>query len=160
YELRMVDKMVHLLRDLGMQVDKFTSDENKDQRKYLIDKLSNDYIDGLVAIKCLDEGVDIPSVESAFILASSSNPKEFIQRRGRVLRQSKETGKKFAYIYDFIVIPNPEKDNLDPGTYKMERNYLEKEFLRFQEFVDIAENAYEIEPLVAELKEKYHLLHI
>ena len=160
YELRMVDKMVHLLRDLGMQVDKFTSDENKDQRKYLIDKLSNDYIDGLVAIKCLDEGVDIPSVERAFILASSSNPKEFIQRRGRVLRQSKKTGKKYAYIYDFIVIPNPEKDNLDPGTYRMERNYLEKEFLRFQEFVEISENAYEIEPLVTELKEKYHLLHI
>lgn len=160
YELRMVDKMVHLLRDLGMQVDKFTSDENKDQRKYLIDKLSNDYIDGLVAIKCLDEGVDIPSVERAFILASSSNPKEFIQRRGRVLRQSKKTGKKYAYIYDFIVIPNPEKVNLDPGTYKMERNYLEKEFLRFQEFVEISENAYEIEPLVTELKEKYHLLHI
>lgn len=160
YELRMVDKMVHLLRDLGMQVDKFTSDENRDQRKYLIDKLSNDYIDGLVAIKCLDEGVDIPSVERAFILASSSNPKEFIQRRGRVLRQSKETGKKYAYIYDFIVIPNPEKDNLDPGTYRMERNYLEKEFLRFQEFVEISENAYEIEPLVTELKEKYHLLHI
>ena len=160
YELRMVDKMVHLLRNLGMQVDKFTSDENRDQRKYLIDKLSNDYIDGLVAIKCLDEGVDIPSVERAFILASSSNPKEFIQRRGRVLRQSKKTGKKYAYIYDFIVIPNPEKDNLDPGTYRMERNYLEKEFLRFQEFVEISENAYEIEPLVTELKEKYHLLHI
>jgi DNA phosphorothioation system restriction enzyme len=160
YELRMVDKMVHLLRELGMQVDKFTSDENKDQRKYLIEKLSNDYIDGLVAIKCLDEGVDIPSVERAFILASSSNPKEFIQRRGRVLRQSKETGKKYAYIYDFIVIPNPEKENLDIGTYKMERNYLEKEFLRFQEFVEIAENAHEIEPMIAELKEKYHLLHI
>jgi len=160
YELRMVDKMVQILRNLGMQVDKFTSDENKDQRKYLIDKLSNDYIDGLVAIKCLDEGVDIPSVERAFILASSSNPKEFIQRRGRVLRQSKETGKKYAYIYDFIVIPNPDKESLDLTTYKMERNYLEKEFLRFQEFVEIAENAYEIEPLVTELKEKYHLLHI
>ncbi len=160
YELRMVDKMVHILRDLGMQVDKFTSDENKDQRRYLIDKLSNDYIDGLVAIKCLDEGVDIPSVERAFILASSSNPKEFIQRRGRVLRQSKETGKQYAYIYDFIVIPKPDKDSLDSATYKMERNYLEKEFLRFQEFVDIAENAYETEPLVYELKKKYNLLHI
>ena len=160
HELRMVDKMVQILRNLGMQVDKFTSDENKDQRKYLIDKLSNDYIDGLVAIKCLDEGVDIPSVERAFILASSSNPKEFIQRRGRVLRQSKETGKKYASIYDFIVIPNPNKESLDATTYKMERNYLEKEFLRFQEFVEIAENAYEIEPLVTELKEKYHLLHI
>jgi len=160
YELRMVDKIVDLLRDMGMQVDKFTADENKDQRKYLIDKLSENYIDGLVAIKCLDEGVDIPSVERAFILASSSNPKEFIQRRGRVLRQSKATGKKYAYIYDFIVIPNPENANLDPATYKMERNYLEKEFLRFQEFAEIAENVYEIEPLVYELKKRYNLLHV
>ncbi len=160
YELRMVDKIVHLLRDMGMQVDKFTADENKDERKYLIDKLSDNLIDGLVAIKCLDEGVDIPSVERAFILASSSNPKEFIQRRGRVLRQSKDTGKTHAYIYDFIVIPNPENVNLDPATYKMERNYLEKEFLRFQEFVGIAENVHEIEPMIYELKKQYNLLHI
>ena len=156
----MVNKMVNLLRDMGMQVDKFTADENKDQRKYLIDKLSKNYIQGLVAIRCLDEGVDIPSVERAFILSSSSNPKEFIQRRGRVLRQSKETGKEFAYIYDFIVIPDSENVDLDPATVKMERNYLEKEFIRFQEFVEIAENVHEIEPMIADLKEKYKLLHI
>jgi DNA phosphorothioation system restriction enzyme len=160
YELRMVDKMVHLLNDMGMQVDKFTADENKDERKYLLDKLSDNLIDGLVAIKCLDEGVDVPSIERAFILASSSNPKEFIQRRGRVLRQSQSTGKKYAYIYDFIVIPNPDRSDVDKATLKMERNYLEKEFLRFQEFVEIAENAHEIEPMILELKEKYHLLHI
>jgi len=160
FELRMVDKMVQLLNDMGMQVDKFTADENKDERKYLIDKLSDNLIDGLVAIKCLDEGVDIPSVERAFILASSSNPKEFIQRRGRVLRQSKATGKEYAEIYDFLVIPNPENVMLDSATLKMERNYLEKEFLRFQEFVEIAENVHEIEPMILELKEKYHLLHI
>jgi DNA phosphorothioation system restriction enzyme len=160
FEIRMVNKIVDLLREMGMQVDKFTSDESKDERKYLIDKLSDNLIDGLVAIKCLDEGVDIPSVERAFILSSSSNPKEFIQRRGRVLRQSKATGKKYAYIYDFIVIPNPDNFSLDPITLRMERNYLEKEFTRFQEFVEISENAYETEPLVLELKEKYHLLHI
>lgn len=160
FELRMVDKITQLLRDMGMQVDKFTADENKDERKYLIDKLSNNHIDGLVAIKCLDEGVDIPSVERAFILASSSNPKEFIQRRGRVLRQSQETGKKYAYIYDFIVIPNPDNINIDSMTLKMERNYLEKEFIRFQEFVSLSENAHETEPKVIQLKEQYHLLHI
>ncbi len=160
FELRMVDKIVALLRDMGMQVNKFTADENKDQRKYLIDKLSNDFIDGLVAIRCLDEGVDIPSVERAFILSSSSNPKEFIQRRGRVLRQSKKTGKKYAYIYDFIVIPNIESGNIDISTLNMERKYLEKEFIRFQEFVELAENIYEIEPKIMELKKRYNLLHI
>ena len=63
----------------------------------------------LVAIKCLDEGVDIPSVDHALILASSKNPREFVQRRGRVLRTY--PGKHFASIHDAIVIPNGPKDD-------------------------------------------------
>tara|TARA_B100000530_G_scaffold331612_1_gene276612 strand:- start:105 stop:2273 length:2169 start_codon:yes stop_codon:yes gene_type:complete len=62
----------------------------------------------LIAINCLDEGIDIPSVDNALILASSSNPRQFIQRRGRVLRQSKATNKNFAHIHDVLVLPNPE----------------------------------------------------
>lgn len=57
----------------------------------------------LVSIKCLDEGVDIPSVTHALILASSQNPREFIQRRGRILR--KAPGKHFAHLYDAITVP-------------------------------------------------------
>ena len=57
----------------------------------------------LVSIKCLDEGVDIPSTTHALILASSQNPREFIQRRGRILRNS--PGKHFAHLYDAITVP-------------------------------------------------------
>lgn len=57
----------------------------------------------VVAIRCLDEGVDIPAVTHAMILASSKNPREFIQRRGRVLRRS--PNKVYAYIHDAIVSP-------------------------------------------------------
>lgn len=64
----------------------------------------------LVSIKCLDEGVDIPSATHALILASSQNPREFIQRRGRILR--KYPGKHFAYLYDAITMPViPEDEN-------------------------------------------------
>ena len=67
----------------------------------------------VVAIKCLDEGVDIPSVSHALILASSKNPREFIQRRGRVLR--KAPGKALAYIHDAIVTPpHDDTDGDDP----------------------------------------------
>ena len=59
----------------------------------------------LVSIKCLDEGVDIPSVTHALIIASSKNPREFIQRRGRILRNCER--KNYAYLYDMIVTPNP-----------------------------------------------------
>lgn len=62
----------------------------------------------LVSIKCLDEGVDIPSTTHALILASSQNPREFIQRRGRILRNS--PNKLFAHLYDAITIPVIEED--------------------------------------------------
>lgn len=86
----------------------------------------------VVAIKCLDEGVDIPSVTHALILASSKNPREFIQRRGRVLR--KAPGKALAYIHDTIVVPPPapEKRDSDP--------ILAGELARAVEFAQHAEN--------------------
>ncbi len=58
----------------------------------------------IVSIKCLDEGVDIPSTTHALILASSKNPREFIQRRGRILRKS--SGKNLSFLYDAIVVPH------------------------------------------------------
>lgn len=64
---------------------------------------SGENLQALIAIKCLDEGVNIPSIKTAFILASTTNPKEYIQRRGRVLRLAK--GKDFAEIYDFLTLP-------------------------------------------------------
>ena len=68
----------------------------------------------VVAIKCLDEGVDIPSVTHALILASSKNPREFIQRRGRVLRRAQN--KSLAFVFDAIVLPpdRVEGDDLAP----------------------------------------------
>lgn len=57
----------------------------------------------VVSIRCLDEGVDIPAVSHALILASSKNPREFIQRRGRVLRKSPT--KSISHVYDVLVTP-------------------------------------------------------
>lgn len=55
----------------------------------------------MLAIKCLDEGIDIPMINRALILASSTNPREYIQRRGRVLRRT--PGKYSSRIFDLIV---------------------------------------------------------
>jgi superfamily II DNA or RNA helicase len=62
----------------------------------------------LIAIKCLDEGVDIPSASHALILASSQNPREYIQRRGRVLRSNISSGKSHATIFDVVVTSSEE----------------------------------------------------
>lgn len=86
----------------------------------------------LVSIKCLDEGVDIPSVSHALILASSQNPRQFIQRRGRVLRKS--PGKQIAVIHDVLVVPLKLVDEPEQTAL------LKSEFLRAVEFSDSALN--------------------
>ncbi len=88
----------------------------------------------VVAIKCLDEGVDVPSVSHALILASSKNPREFIQRRGRVLRQA--PNKALAYIHDAIVIP-PAEDNRNAGDVDP---ITAGELARAVEFAQFADN--------------------
>lgn len=86
----------------------------------------------LVSIKCLDEGIDIPAISHAFILASSQNPRQFIQRRGRVLRQSK--GKRLAVIHDAIVIP------VDIENEPEQTALLKAEMIRAIEFAKSALN--------------------
>jgi superfamily II DNA or RNA helicase len=86
----------------------------------------------LVSIKCLDEGIDIPAVSHAFILASSQNPRQFIQRRGRVLRKS--PGKHLAVIHDAIVVP------VDPETEGDQISLLKAELIRALEFANSALN--------------------
>ena len=63
----------------------------------------------LTAMKCLDEGVDVPRTEMAIFCASTGNPRQFVQRRGRILRTHKD--KPLAYIYDLVVVPKTEKDS-------------------------------------------------
>ena len=71
-----------------MRITKFTSEESAEERERIkADFAEGKHLQALVAIRCLDEGVNIPSIRTAFILASSTNPKEYIQRRGRVLRK-------------------------------------------------------------------------
>lgn len=87
----------------------------------------------LLSINCLDEGVDIPSVSHAIILSSSKNPRQFIQRRGRVLRKHKN--KNFAYIYDCLVLPNCLSINEDKSM-----SILRGEIIRLKNFAKDAKN--------------------
>lgn len=89
---------------------KFTSDEGLKLRSDLLNDFDEGNLKSLLAIKCLDEGVDVPSTDKVIIMSSSPNPSEYVQRRGRVLR--KFPGKTHADIYDLIVIP-PEDSDLE-----------------------------------------------
>lgn len=158
---RQIDEVIAILGlELGMRVHPFTAEENYRERQQLLQNFENGVLQGLVAIRCLDEGVDVPATQTAYILASSTNPREFIQRRGRILR--KHPNKRHAYIHDFIVIPrNPEDvDKLDAATFNIERKMMARELKRFKEFAGLAENKHVASLEIHEIAKLYHLLDI
>ena len=105
--------MLQAVAALGLRCHEFVHTVSLSKREKLLAQFGAGDIQVLVAIKCLDEGVDVPSTKTAFILASSTNPREFVQRRGRILRRA--PGKDRAVIYDFLVVPPPERLELKLG---------------------------------------------
>ena len=140
--------------ELGYRVNTYTASTPSAERERLRQQFESGELQGLVAIRCLDEGVDIPAIRNAVILASSSNPRQFIQRRGRILRP--HPGKERATLFDMIVLP----PDLGRETLEVERNLLRKELKRFLEFADLADNAGEARVKLLQLQRRYGLLDI
>lgn len=157
-EVRQIEEVNRrLYYDLGMKVHKFTSEESKEER----DEIKRMFASGtelqvITAIKCLDEGVNIPAIKKAFILASSTNPKEYIQRRGRVLRRAK--GKEYAEIFDFITLPRPLEDVpfCTGEEISCDLSLVRKEFDRMIDFAETARNPFEIDKLKKDIQDAYN----
>ena len=151
-DTRQIDAVTHLLgKELGFRVNTYTTDTSLEERESLRRQFESEELQGLIAIRCLDEGVDIPAIKTAIILASSSNSRQFIQRRGRILRP--HTGKEQAALFDMIVIP----PDLERETWEVEKNLLRKELLRFLTFAELADNAEEATKQLLSLQEQYGL---
>ncbi len=101
-DIGQIEEVESLVQNKGITILKYYDAMAGDKRETL--EYFSDKGGVLLAIKCLDEGIDIPSATHALILASSQNPREYIQRRGRVLRSSPETGKYKAEIYDVVTL--------------------------------------------------------
>ena len=100
---RSLEEVAKLIDANGWRLGKITAEETSIQRSQLIKDFSNGHLDALLAIRVLDEGFDLPICKSAILLSSSSNERQFIQRRGRVLRN--HVSKSKADIYDFLTLP-------------------------------------------------------
>jgi DNA phosphorothioation system restriction enzyme len=147
---RQVEAVTRLLgTELGYRVAIYSAETELEERERIREQFDRGNLQGIVAIRCLDEGVDIPSIETAIILASSGNPRQFIQRRGRILRP--HPGKDSATLFDTIVIP----PRLDRETWEVERNLLRKELKRFLEFAELAINANEATGKLLEIEERF-----
>jgi DNA phosphorothioation system restriction enzyme len=151
-----IDDVVQLLGwEKGLRIHRFTAEEDIPTRQRLLSEFSSEKLQALVAMRCLDEGVDVPSTRTAYILASSSNPREFIQRRGRILRLS--PGKDTATIYDLIAIP-PAKSFSDDVSLNAEKSLLKRELRRFSEFADSSLNSQGAYNVIWELAKEFGVL--
>lgn len=157
--LRQVEAVAKILgHGLGMNVATYTAETSEEDREAILREFAEGRKNALVAIRCLDEGIDIPQVRRAFILASSTNPRQFIQRRGRVLRRAE--GKDFAEIFDFVVMP--PLDEIAPGTpeYAVLRRLVSREMARVVEFARLAENGPQAQAKLLPMLSKLRLMHL
>lgn len=150
YDLESDDMIRHIksvkkeLNRAGIKSSQFTAAENMRERMELVDAFNNGEISALAAIRCLDEGINIPSIKSALILSSNDDYREFVQRRGRILRKYKN--KTAADIYDVIVLPSSDLDK-----------WAKIELRRYFEYGKLANNWGDIERKFYELLDTYCL---
>ena len=145
-----IDEVIEIVAKKGITYRTFTGEEGtsprkefngKSERDWILESFEEGDIQMLIAMKCLDEGVDIPSARIGIILASTTNPREFIQRRGRLLRRAK--GKTIANIYDMIVAPKFDSSDLS-DVVNAARKIMEKELIRVDEFATDSVNTIDI----------------
>ena len=126
-----------LLNEHGVLFHQLTHEETRDREKtaQIIQSFQEGTLRILTAKRVLDEGVNIPQIEKAFILASTTVERQWTQRRGRLLRTCSKTGKTHSEIHDFMALP-PDLDNLDTRA----RALIESELKRIQAFSYLAKN--------------------
>lgn len=118
----------------------YTGVDSKTMRKQKLEAFANGRLNVLFAKNCLDEGVDVPRAEYGIFTSSSGNPRQFIQRRGRLLR--KHDDKQFAWIYDIIVVPDFSSPYYERRFWTMEKHLVENEMRRVANFGSLASNYY------------------
>lgn len=143
-ELRHIQSIKRILSEFDYKASQFTARENMAERMELVDSFNKGEISALAAIRCLDEGINIPSIKSALILSSNDDYREFVQRRGRILRTYKE--KKSAKIYDVIVLPKSDK-----------RQWATIELRRFHEYARLALNWDDLQDQLDDMLTEYGL---
>lgn len=137
------------LIDETITVNKFVS--GLKERDEILSQFQLGEIQVLASMKCLDEGVDIPRAEHAIFCSSTGNPRQFIQRRGRILRKHKD--KNVATIHDLVVIP----DSQEAETYEVEKRLVEKELERVMYFASLAQNPLYTEDIFENICQYYGL---
>ncbi|RJQ07456.1 MAG: DEAD/DEAH box helicase [Bacillota bacterium] len=150
-------RALRILGQLGLRAHEFTYQVPNSDRARLLRQFADGELQVLAAIKCLDEGVDIPATKEVYFMSSTSNPREFVQRRGRVLR--KYPGKSHAVLHDMVVVP-PHGPWSDRAGTAFEKVLLAKEMPRVAEFCAAADNQFEARDEIFKLLKRYDLVKL
>jgi superfamily II DNA or RNA helicase len=158
---RQIENVKQLLgSELKMKVQTYTGETSMLKRAELQLMLREKELQALIAMKCLDEGIDIPEARTGIILASTQNPRQFVQRRGRILRRHDEGGKTFAELYDFLVLPESPPEKSDPA-FALERRLVGRELTRSLELASASRNGRDVPPPgLRKAMEAYELLEL
>jgi superfamily II DNA or RNA helicase len=150
-ENRLIDEYTKAVSqtDDSVMVKQFTA--NSSNREEILKNFEQSNIHVLTSMKCLDEGVDVPRSELAIFCASTGNPRQFIQRRGRVLRLHKD--KIHATIHDLVVVPEVS----DESTFEMEKGLVKKELERVVDFANLAMNKTDTYETLKNILDYYNL---
>jgi len=152
---KQLERVKNILFEKGIKSDSVTYKDPTNMRGEILSLLEGNVFGCITAVKCLDEGVDVPAVETGIFMASSGNPKQFVQRRGRILRKNKQTGKETARIYDILVSPPIPQEgefvNLN------EKKLIAKELLRHKDFAEISNNKYEAFARISDVAKKFKI---
>ncbi|MCM1451217.1 MAG: DEAD/DEAH box helicase family protein [Clostridium sp.] len=133
--VHLIDLYTNIVKNIDSHITVAQFASNSKNRSDLLSDFASGRLDVLTSMKCLDEGVDVPRSELAIFCASTGNPRQFIQRRGRILRNHND--KQYAIIHDLVVAP---MINRDSPAYLVERNLLRTELRRVKDFASLSEN--------------------
>ena len=149
-ESKQLDEVLRMLGlELELSARKYIGGTPPDERRQILDSFQTKLLKFVVSMKCLDEGVDIPDARIAYLLASSTDPRQWVQRRGRILRLSSDRKPKLAEVVDFVTFPPSGSSN------EIALALVRNELARVKQFGDDAVNSTDADTFVGIYKKKY-----
>ena len=156
-------RVKRILTECGAVNREITAENPKNPRSRtaILQEFASGTYDAIVANKVLDEGADVPAARTCVMLASTGNPKQFIQRRGRVLRRFPQgyadgSRKDYANIYDVIVMPD-DTSEYTAGEVRVERQIVASQIRRQEMMASLALNRESCMKEISTVKTKFSL---
>ena len=147
-----ISEYLDILNEACVLYNRLSGEESESERKKILERFNEGKIDCIISMRILDEGVNLNKADKALLLASTANPRQYIQRCGRVLRINQNKPK--AEIYDFLVYPETSSSLF---TDQVEKEILKKELKRASYFATYSSNKGENLSLILEIARKFNI---